>query len=349
MKTLKDGDVATVLITAAGGAGTIEIIRSLHELGCYRIIGVDASKYADGFTLTDKSFVVPMADAENFIAVVRNILKKEQPDFVIPLVDEEILAFYRIVEELDESKTRIIAPVEDFCVMALDKWLTFLKLENAAIPTAHTCLASDADNCTYPAVIKPRDGRGSRELAYLTGPDDLAVYLRQASRSPDRYVVQERIFGSEYTVSVVVGLDGTVLAVVPKQVIVKRGITQVGVTRIAPDIEQLCEQIQSRLRADGPFNVQLIMTEQGKAYVIEINPRYSTTVALTIAAGVNEVDVVIRHALGRPLVPCKFQPNLLMLRHYTQRYVPETEWPPKQVICMGADTARASESAEEIV
>ena len=137
--------------------------------------------------------------------------------------------------------------------------------------------------------------------------------------------------GQEYTVSSVVGLGGPTLAVVPKEVMAKRGITQVGITRVVLEIDRLCRGIQDRLHADGPFNVQLIMSENGIPYVIEINPRYSTTVALTIAAGLNEVDVVIRHALGEPIEPLIFQANLVMIRYHTQLYRLEAEWPPSNV------------------
>ena len=326
-----DGKIA-VLITGAGGAGTIEIIQSLRAIGGYRIIAVDASEHAAGFALADSGYVIPLATSENFMAVVGDLIGKEQPDFAIPLVDEEILLFHRILSEYGTGKICVVAPTKEFCAAALDKWLTFIKLRDADILTPRTSLASHADDCVFPAVIKPRDGRGSRELAYLTAPDELASYLTRAPRKADCYIVQEHVAGQEYTVSVVVGLGGPTLAVVPKEVIVKRGITQVGVTRVLPEVDRLCCDIQDRLRADGPFNVQLIMSQDRTPYVIEINPRYSTTVALTIAAGINEVDVVIRHALGKPIEPLKFQPNLLMIRHYTQMYTSEATWPPANVI-----------------
>jgi carbamoyl-phosphate synthase large subunit len=323
----KDKKVS-VLITAAGGAGTIEIIRSLREIGSYRIVATDASRHAGGFAFADSSYIVPMATSETFSYVAGDLIRKEHPQFVIPLVDEEILPFHNAIKESGGDKIRVVTPTTKFCTIALDKWHTFLALKDICVPTPHTCLASEARSCQFPMVIKPRHGRGSHELAYLKGQDDLIAYLSGSPRPADYYVVQEQIIGREYTVSVVVGLGGPTLAIVPKEVLNKRNITQVGVTRMVPEIEHICREIQDRLRADGPFNVQLIMTEDRKPYVIEINPRYSTTVALTIAAGINEVDVVIRQALGAPVGSLAFQPNLLMLRYSTQIYVMEDKWPP---------------------
>src|SRR5262249_38742871 len=160
-------------------------------------------------------------------------------------------------------------------------------------------------------------------LAFLEGPADLRAYLAAAPLPAERYILQERLRGTEYTTSVVVALAGPLLAVVPKEAADKRGITQVGITRSMPAIDPLCRAITRELDPRGPYNVQLIVGADGMPRVIEINPRYSTTVALTLAAGVNEVDAVLRHALGEDPGKLTFEPNLVMLRYTAQIYVQE--------------------------
>jgi len=314
-----------VLLSGAGGSGSIEMIRTLKETGHYRIVAVDASPYAFGLKLADAGYVVPMATATEFKPAIETIIAQEKPGYLIPLVDEEILACHDIAAR---SGVKVIAPTPEFCRLSLDKWLTWQALRTAGIATPSTWLGTEnLDRIKYPAVIKPRWGRGSRGVAYLHRAEELKKYLGNAPEEPQNYVIQSLIEGKEYTVSAVVGLDGAILAVVPKEIITKRGITLVGVTRRAPTIEALCRQIQERLQANGPFNVQLVDDDSGQPHVIEINPRYSTTVALTIAAGVHEVDIVIRHAQGEPVpTPIKFVPDLMMIRYHTQEYIPETQW-----------------------
>lgn len=318
-----------VVITAAGGAGTIEIIRSLAALGGYRVVAVDASRHAGGFAFAHASYVVPVASAPEYVAAMDAVIHREQPEFVVPLVDEEIAVLHRLLTR--RQRCRVLAPVVEFCEMANDKWHTFLALQSAGLPTARTWLAGDAGAATFPAIIKPRFGRGSRGIARLADPAELSTYLGRADAPADGFVIQEQVIGREYTVSVVVALGGPTLAVVPKEVVVKRGITEVGVTRIAPRLDAVCRLIQDRLHADGPFNVQFIVDGEGAPRVIEINPRYSTTVALTIAAGLNEVDVVIRQACGHAVGPLAFQPDLMMIRHPAQVYVREGDWHPESV------------------
>ncbi len=313
----------TVLITGAGGAGTIEILRTLRALERYRVIAVDASPHAAGFQFADAAYTVPMASEPQFLETMTRLMEQEQPEFVIPLVDEEILIVHDLAARYG---AKVVGPTAAFCRCCLDKWEMALALTAEGIPAAPTWLATEPAEIEYPAVIKPRKGRGSRGVAYLDNAADLQRYLSAVPRPATEYLVQRRLYGREYTISVVVALGGPVLAVVPKEVLVKRGITQVGVTRAVPAIEALCRHIQERLHADGPFNVQLIMDAEGIPRIIEINPRYSTTVALTIAAGIHEVDVVIRHALGEVVEPLTFQPNLLMVRSAAHCYLPEEEW-----------------------
>lgn len=326
-----EGRRTKVLLTGAGGSGTIEVIRALKALGRYEVIAVDASRYAAGFVFCDRGYVVPMGAEPAFGPAIRRIIRAERPDAIVPLVDDEILPLHRVVTELPAPRPLLVAPSPPFCVATLDKWETFAMLSQAGIPTPATWLASQAAGVTYPVVVKPRGGAGSRGVELLGSADDQDRYLAQAGKPPDEFVLQRRITGREYTVSSVVGLGGPLLGVVPKEVISKRGITQQAVTRAVPAIDRLCRDIQERVRADGPFNVQLVLDDNGVPYVIEINPRFSTTVALTIAAGVNEVDLVIQHALGEPIGPIVFQPDLLMLRYPTQLYRQVTDWPPDNV------------------
>ena len=316
----------SVLITAVGGSGAIDVVRTLRDQDRWRIIAADLSPYAGGFHYADACYVVPAgADAE-FEKAAARILEAERPDFVVTSVDEEIPVFQRLVEERFPA-VRLVGPTPAFTRVAQDKWLCTRALEQIGVPVPRTWLASDCADAVLPAVVKPRTGRGSREVAYAETQEALQDILASLARDADQYIVQERIGGTEFTVSSVVALGGPLLAVVPKEVLVKRGITQSGITRRVPAIDDVCARIQEGMRADGPFNVQLMLGPDGVPYVFEINPRYSTTVSLTLASGVDEVGAILRHALGEDPGRLEFQADLLMVRHYAQIFVPERDWP----------------------
>src|SRR5262249_54528383 len=165
-----------LLFTGAGGAGTIEVLRALRAKGRYTVVGCDATFASVGFTLVDKAYVIPFGASPEFEPTFRKILERERPDFVIPLVDEEIPIVHRLVAA-EFPAARVVAPELPFCEDTLDKWRMFERLRELDIAVAATWLASDAAAATYPAIVKPRTGRGSRGLAFLEGPADLAAYL----------------------------------------------------------------------------------------------------------------------------------------------------------------------------
>lgn len=318
-----------VFLTGGGGSGTIPVIEALKGLG-YEVSTADASLHSAGLGIANRGYVIPFGIDPAFEGAMREILKSERPDFVVPLVDEEIPVVHRLVDR-EFPGVRVVAPRLSFCEAMLDKWVMYEQLSAAKISVARSWLATNATDAVYPAVVKPRVGRGSRGLAYLGGPADLAKYFAGASKDADQYVVQERAFGTEFTTSAVVALDNTLLAVVPKEVVSKKGITQVGTTRRSASIDGLCRSIKEKLEPGGPFNVQLVLGSDDKPIIFEINPRYSTTVALTLAAGVNEVDEVIRRALGKEPISLAFEPDLMMIRYLTQFYVKESEWSPRDL------------------
>jgi carbamoyl-phosphate synthase large subunit len=281
----------TVLITGAGGVVAPTLIRHLRFVRGYRVIAVDANPHAYGLTVADKGFVVPMGDSEHFVPVMRSICQEEHVDVAVPMVDEELLPSLGLTSET----TQVLLPTLDFVELCLDKFLLFQKLRGVVeIPI--TKFGRDYESFSkFPAVLKPRTGRGSRGVYRVNDVYDLEFYVKRSDHGKSGLIVQQYIHGDEYTVSVVVGRDGDVQAVVPKRVIYKRGVTHSAVTEKSEPIDELCRVIQSELHADGPFNVQLrVDAETGTPIPFEINPRFSTTTSLTIRSGVDEVGGLIR-------------------------------------------------------
>ncbi|MFC1624237.1 ATP-grasp domain-containing protein [Candidatus Omnitrophota bacterium] len=313
--------IKTILMTGGGGAGTIAATKILKESGKYRVILCDMDEWAAGLKFADKAYVLPAGDDERFIDVVKNIILKENVDVFVPLVDEEILKSYKLKNEFPDLN--ILLPEYDFSQMALDKWRLIENLRRFDIPCPKTYLASGpCEDLEYPIIMKPRIGRGSRNMMEIRSREQIEAYKILFDLSEDKILVQEKIKGKEFTISVAVNKDGDVLAVVPKEIIYKRGITIKAVTRQNRGIQDLCLEIQKKLKANGPFNVQLILRSDGLPVIFEVNPRYSTTIALTMAAGVNEIDILAENqSYSGQLLP--FEKNLLMARFYDQLYFKE--------------------------
>jgi carbamoyl-phosphate synthase large subunit len=147
---------------------------------------------------------------------------------------------------------------------------------------------------------------------------------KQIRYSPD-LLAQEYIEGPEYTVSVVCDENNTVHAVVPKEIILKEGQTKLAVTRRNEKIDALCRRIAEVMNPCGPFNVQLRVRD-GEPYVFEINPRFSGTVNLTIAAGCDEVGGLIELAMGRPYTFGEWREGVVLVRQSSDAVMTEEDF-----------------------
>lgn len=315
----------TILLTGAGGAGTIFIIKTLKRK--YRIITVDMNKYAVGLYLADKGYILPLCTDKNYLKKLDQIIKKEKVDVIIPLIDEELLSIRRYYQ--DKTNPKVLLPRENFIKLCLNKWELMKALSKANIPCPKTYLLSQfkrLPNSLFPCIIKPIRSRGSRGFQYLNNKLDLKKYFQINRYKKKDLIIQEAIGGTEFTTSVVVSKQGEVLSVVPKEVILKKGITKIAVTRRNQKISEVCQKIQQNFQANGPFNVQLVMDKKTNLpKIFEINPRFSTTVALTMVAGVNEVDILIKNLFNEKAPKPRFKKNLVMMRYEEQYYLPEDE------------------------
>lgn len=314
------------MVTTAGSAPTPGIILHLRSRG-YRVVATDVDPAAPGLYLADRGHLVPPGDSEAFLPRMRALCAEEGAVAVVPLVDEELLR----VGGLAEDGVAVLLPLPGFVAACLDKYRLMRELDAAGIGVPRTRLASEWPADDFEAesglVVKPRTGRGSRGVRIVHSVGDLARVVAESGRPADELIVQERIAGPEFTVSVVVWRDGAVQAVVPKEVVLKQGVTKYAVTRRDEAVIAACRAVQESLRADGPFNVQLCLDGAGVPRVFEINPRFSSTSALTTAAGVDEVAGLVGQALGTgPRLADRWSEGVAMVRRWTDEFMDEARF-----------------------
>jgi carbamoyl-phosphate synthase large subunit len=319
--------MATVLITGAGGATGITVIRSLQTETSHETVGVDMNPAAAGIQLAEFGTTVPAAGDQNWPNAIAETVDCFDVDVIVPTVDEELSELSDLSEAVS-SEVPIVAPKQTVINIALDKYSTYKRLDDAGHRVPQTWLASEAgriDLAAFPLIVKPRQGRGSRGVQRVENTAELEKYIAETNYSRESLICQEFISGAEYTTSVVGTRDNRLLGVVPKEAIEKDGSTTVGVTREAPAVAASCRKIFETLQPAGPMNVQQIVDEDGDPHTIEINPRFSSTSCLTVAAGVDEFDLLIRDALGESVTEtAQYVPGRYILR-YTDHIFVDTD------------------------
>jgi len=314
----------TVLVTGAGGACGIGTIQSLQSETTHQVVGVDMDPTAVGIQFADDGMEVPAATDASWPEAIAKIVDECDIDVVVPTVDEELAVLPSLSRELPDD-IGIVAPDQEVIDLAMDKYQTMRRLSAAGHPVPETWLATEhatINPSAFPLIVKPRGGRGSRGVQQVDDPEALSAHLAATPYEPEELLCQECIDGTEYTTSVIGTTDNQLLGVVPKEAIEKNGSTVLGATRRAPNVVEACTDLFDMLEPAGPLNIQQIVDNDGTPYVIEINPRFSSTSCLTVDAGINEFDLLIRDTLGESVdSPGSFETDRYIIRYEAHTFV----------------------------
>ncbi|MBI2309894.1 ATP-grasp domain-containing protein [Candidatus Collierbacteria bacterium] len=279
-----------VLISGVGGSLFPYFIEKLEKK--YRLVLIDSNDVVKHTYPNSNIIVVPSVKDPQYRTVIDKLIRNLHVDYYIPLIDEEILQAIEIAKT--QRNLKLIAPNQSFVQLCLDKFRLMKKLTQLQISQVLTWRADRGPaRLSFPVFLKPITSRGSRGARRIDNMEQLQAYFLFESYSKYDVMIQEYLEGEEYTVSVAVNNLNHLIAIVPKQVILKKGITLHAVTRKNEIISAICRVIVDKLKPYGPFNVQLkVCKDQVK--IFEVNPRFSTTSVLTCEAGVNEFDLCMK-------------------------------------------------------
>jgi carbamoyl-phosphate synthase large subunit len=312
------GDRA-VLVTGAGGPAGIAVVRRLVALG-HRVVAADADPSATGCALADVGVMVPRADHTHFVDALIGVARAHGVDALIGTVAEELPALTSGVDRLDAAGVATWLPDLAAVDLCCDKAAFAERMHAAGVPHPPTAaVARDAALLPGPWIVKPNSGRGSRGLQLL---DSATAVLAAMSADAD-LIAQTRLGGREFTADALVDRDGTLLTVVPRwRDETKAGISVKGSTFASEAVTELAGAALAAVGLTGPANVQGFVAADGTATVVEINPRFSGGLPLTLAAG---ADVVSAYLTGirdpRAELPFLFfTPGVRMSRYFAETY-----------------------------
>ena len=276
------------LVTAIGSMSADCVINSLKNAGC-KVIGCDiypkewhvVSKVCDNF------YQVPLVkDKDVFIESIISICKNEEINYILPLTDIEIDVFNQYRLYFSENNIILCMPSLYSLEISRDKYrlYEFFK-DDIHVPSVWTAMALDysSSKVAYPVIAKPKNGRSSEGLKLLFSD------LDYQSLSPiDNYIIQEFKDGNIFTVDFVRSSESGNAFCIPREELL-RTKNGAGLTvRMFQDIElvALVEYIGHKLDINGCINMEFILND-GKYYLIDINPRFSAGVAFSSLQGYN--------------------------------------------------------------
>jgi len=269
----------TVLVTGVGGNVGQGILRNIRRCAPeVRVVGTDVVAVTAGHHFCDRFHQVPPSHERSYRRSIVEACEKEAVDLIIPATDAEAHHLGLLVERLP---TLLASPAE-VTGMCLDKYLTGTRLQVAGVPFAQSVLPSDYRGQWSEVVVKPREGRGSRNIHH--NPPDLRGF-------DDTYVVQPRLEGCEVTTAFYVLRDRRLLGSITLVRDLRNGMTDR--CTVAGEYDKVVNAVIRKLVAGfeirGPCNLQSIITANGDVVPFEINCRYSGTNSIRAHFGFDDV------------------------------------------------------------
>ena len=289
-----------VLVTGAGGPAAIAVIRALESDPTVTLLAADMDPWASGLYLVDRSdaLIVPAGDAEDFVDVVLSECIDRGVDLLVPTVDVELLPLARSADRFSDHGIRLLLPSARSLEIALNK-LTLAKVCTGVVRVPRTELAESTDlsSWTYPVIVKPKSGSGSRGIALVHSAEEVEARLPDAD-----LLVQEHLPGEEYSVDVVADHLGRVRAAVPRvRQRVDSGVSVAGYTLNDPELERFARHVVEVVGLPFVSNVQIRRDAEGRPSLLEVNPRVPGSLAHTVASGVDMAKIAIDSLRGRPI------------------------------------------------
>ncbi|SDP37012.1 carbamoyl-phosphate synthase large subunit [Nakamurella panacisegetis] len=285
------------MITGTGGPAGIAVLRSLSKRGDVQIVSADMDRLASGLYMVEPSCrrLVPPGLDPAFVDTLLDMCRADDIDVLFPTVDVELLPLARRRAEFAAIGTVIASPQVETLEVCLDKYELALRC-SALVPTPRTDLLGPgaAVGRSYPVIVKPRRGAGSRGVHLVASEAELL-----ALGTDDDRIVQDYLPGAEFSVDVVCGLDGHVIAAVPRSRLrIDSGVAVAGETVHDEDIEQTARRVAVAVGMTTVANVQLRLDAAGTASLLEVNPRFPGSLPLTIAAGVDMPSLTLDMMVG---------------------------------------------------
>lgn len=284
-----------------------------------KIFLADSDSLTPARGLADYFILAPPAGHDGYIDWLEDTLGMNEIDCALSVNDFELSKWALEVPRSDKFSSLIrLAP--NLHELIEDKYRMAQWLQRSDVLTPSTYLASEFFECNVAsesfrngAITKGRYGSGSRGLSF-NRLDSLQSAVANASMSVTTRdgklasnskvaaaltVIQPKIVGQEYGLDIVSDFNGKFVTVLSRQKLTMRGgETDKAVTCDSATFLNLGRRISELLLHRGLIDVDVIVDEDGQAWVIDINPRFGGGYPFSHLAGADIPSAYIDWTTG---------------------------------------------------
>jgi carbamoyl-phosphate synthase large subunit len=296
-----------------------------------RIVAGDGDPLAPAFEQADDHVLLPPITSPEYLDAVLDACRTHEVKLLMSLHDYDIATISNgALAGLSESGVIAAIPPKPTITIVEDKLATARTLNQSGLLSPFT-LTADAylersQDTDFPTgssrIVKHRFGSGSSGvflvadvhlepailMSSLSAPDRRGL----ASASPDNsfVIVQEAITGQEFGLDVVCDFSGRYVGVLArKKLRMRAGETDRAVSVDSAPFSDLAERLAASMQLCGSTDVDVIVTQDGKQYIIDINPRFGGGYPFVHLAGANVPACYLAWVLGTTIDPGWLRPR----------------------------------------
>jgi carbamoyl-phosphate synthase large subunit len=309
-----------IMISAGGTVTAQSVIKALREDGRATFLAIgDMDPLNATKAFVDAFVQLPAASSPDFAAACLDAVRRLRIDLFVPLiVEREFLPLDAQRPAFEKLGCRLWVPERDVILKTSDKLAFAEFLNDLGIPGPATSPYRPQQTPErFPVYLKPRQGSGSVGTVRIESEPT----LHEAAAGRTDLIVQEAVEGREFTVDCFAAEPGRVVAAVPRErIAIKAGVSVKGRTYRNDTIENIAANVVEKSGIVGPANVQGMLRDDGSFSIIEMNPRFSGTLALTTASGINFASLLLDCMQGKtiPNLRGTHRPDVAMVRYWSE-------------------------------
>lgn len=306
----------------------VAVIRAIRECPDFdvRIIGLSYEALEPGLymhDLVDKTYQIPYPSAgtESLYNRLVYIHEMEKPDLIIPNFDAELFNFIKLKGRLDALGMKTFMPdIEQLEARDKVKLYDFGKKHNFLVPQDRIIhefreLIKHKESLEFPIVVKGKFY--DAVIAHNFEQAENAFFKIQAKWGLP-IIIQDFIKGTEINVAALGDGNGNTISVIPmrKLYITDKGKAWAGITLEDDSLIHLATDFIKKTKWKGGCELEIMLTDDGKPYIMEVNPRFPAWIYLTAAAGQNQPASLVKMAMGEDVKPFKtYEKGKIFIRY----------------------------------
>ncbi len=282
------------------------------------VVAADVAADSAALQVADRAVLTPRSSDPQFLDALKAICTACDISLVVPTRDGELPRLAQIAGQLREQGIAVLVPSPETVGICCDSWRFMAFCRKNGFPTPKTYPSPSAVD-RFPVFCRAADRTVPHHAMRISSREELAAYETLHGAVSGGLIVQDFVDWPEYSIDVLMDLDGR-----PLQAVARRRISTRAGESWKTRVEKLPELTESALALSellglvGHNNLQAFYDPVAGAQFIEVNARFGGASNLSIRSGLASPERLIQMVAGNQAAASAPRPlnyGGMLLRH----------------------------------